>query len=483
MPPPPGDGRAAAGGTASGPAARVGGSFRDPAGFVFTRGGVLYRQVNARGAADYDLLHSSGLYDTLVGDGLLVAVEEVDVEPAAADPHRILRPERVPFISYPYEWCPGQLRDAALLTLRVQTLAMDAGMSLRDASAFNVQFLRGRPVLIDTLSFEALVEGRPWVAYRQFCQHFLAPLALASAVDVRLLGLLRTHLDGIPLDLAAALLPARTKLTPGLALHLHSHARSQQRHADAGREAAGRGAADLAGSGRFSTKAFRGLVESLRTAVTKQTWEPSPSAWRDYYAAKQSYTDAALAAKEELVGKLLADLSPRTVWDLGANTGRFSRLAAAAGATVVSLELDPSAVEVSWQQVRERSETSVLPLVADLANPSPALGWACAERDSLTARGPADAVLALALVHHLAIAGNVPLPDVARWFSQLCHALVVEWVPKDDPMVGRLLASREDIFDDYTAAAFEAALCEHFDIERREPVPGSSRVLYLLRRR
>jgi SAM-dependent methyltransferase len=461
---------------------RVAGSFRDPAGFVFRRDAALYRQVNPRFAQHYDQLMTSGLYETLTGAGLLVRHEEVDVAPHAGDAHRVLRPEIIDFISYPYEWCPGQLRDAALATLRAQQLAFDHGMSLRDASAFNVQFVAGKPVLIDTLSLEILPQGEPWVAYRQFCQHFLAPLALASSVDVRLLRLLAVHLDGVPLDLAAALLPGRSRMQPGLAVHLHAHARSQRRHADdAGAEEQTKSGAKS--GGRFSEQAFRGLIDSLTAAVRKQGWEPGQSAWRDYYAAKESYSDEAMAHKEELVAKFVGELQPRSVWDLGANTGRFSSLAARTAASVVALEMDPSAVEVSWRQAAAGETPTVLPLVMDFANPSPGLGWAHAERQSLSDRGPADVALALALIHHLAIANNVPLADVAAWFATLCQWLVLEWVPKDDPMVRRLLASRHDVFDGYSEQGLEDALADWFEVVRRERVNGSQRTLYLLRRR
>ena len=459
---------------------RVAGSFRDPAGFVFTREGVLYRQVNRSFAARYEAVKDSGLFAALAAQGLLVAHEEVDVAPA--DPQQaavVLQPERVAFVSYPFEWCPSQLRAAAQVTLQAQTLALDHGMTLRDASAYNVQFLRGRPVLIDTLSFEPLVEGAPWVAYRQFCQHFLAPLALMAHVDVRLGQLLRVHLDGIPLDLAAALLPARTLMQPGLAMHVRAHAASQRRHAGKGStpdpEATATGKS-------FSLQAFRGLLASLGKAVEKQQWEPSESAWRDYYAAKESYSDDSLQHKEDLVAKVLADLAPSTVWDLGANTGRFSRIAAAAGAQVVAIEMDPSAVELSWRQVTEEGETGVLPLWMDLSNPTPSQGWAHTERPSLSERGPVDVALALALIHHLAIGANVPLDDIATWFATLADRLVIEWVPKDDPMVQRLLATREDVFDDYTRDHFETAVLRHFRIERREEVRGSRRTLYVLHR-
>ena len=455
---------------------RVAGSFRDPAGFLFTRDGVLYRQVNERFRAEYETLRSSGLYDALIERGLLIPHDEVDIEPAdAATAAVVIRPERVTFVSYPFEWSPGQLQAAALATLEAQRIAIEHGMSLRDATSYNVQFHRGRAVLIDTLSFEPLAEGRPWVAYRQFCQHFLAPLALMSNVDVRLGQLSRVHLDGIPLDLAARLLPGSTKVSPGLALHIHAHAGSQRKHA-ADTTAKSRTAASM------SLQALKGLVESLAKAVSKQRWDPPQSAWRDYYAAKESYSDESLQHKEELVGKVLADLAPATLWDLGANTGRFSRLAAAAGADVVSLEMDPSAVELNWREVSEKGETSILPLWIDLSNPTPAQGWAHTERPSITERGPVDVALALALVHHIAIGNNVPLPDVAAWFAQLGRRLVIEWIPKEDPMVQRLLASREDVFDGYTQDGFESAIRPHFSIERKEELRGSLRTLYTLRR-
>ncbi|MGH3443510.1 MAG: class I SAM-dependent methyltransferase [Nitriliruptorales bacterium] len=452
-------------------------SFRDPSGFVFTRDGILYRQVQQTFADDYDAFIDSGLYDALTQQELLVAHEEVDVGLAAAPgAYRVLRPERVPFVSYPYEWCPGQLRDAALLTLRIQETALDHGMSLRDASAYNVQFRAGRPVFIDTLSFEPLREGQPWVAYRQFCRHFLAPLALTTLVDVRLGRLLRSEIDGIPLDLASELLPWRTRLRPGLLTHLHLHARAETRYED--RPDRGQEART---SGRFTERAFRGLVESLRGAVERLAWDAPRTTWSDYYAVAGHYSEAAMAHKEELVAAVLDEARPATVWDLGANTGRFAELAAARGATVVAVDADVGAIEAAWRRVREQ-RSPILPLVVDLTNPSPGLGWEHTERDSLTARAPADLVLALALVHHLAIGNNVPLPRFARFLASLGRQAVVEFVPKSDPMVERLLAARDDIFPDYTPEGFERALDGVFDVVRRTEVRDTDRILYVLER-
>jgi len=456
---------------------QVAGSFRDPGGFVFIVDGVVHRQVNERARDDYDLLHTSGLYDALVERRLLVAHEEVDVPAPRPGAYRVIRPQQIPFVSYPYEWCFGQLKDAALATLDIQLLALDHGMTLRDASAYNIQFLEGRPVLIDTLSFGPRRDGEPWVAYRQFCQHFLAPLALMALVDVRLGQLARVHIDGIPLDLASTLLPGATRLRPGLGVHIHAHARSQQRHAgDASR---GRSPAPAKA---VSDRALRGLVDNLRATVSRLEWWPPATEWRDYYAG-DSYSEEAFARKGELVAAMVERVAPRSVWDLGANTGHFSRIAAAGGAHTVAFDIDPAAVQLGYDEVKKHGDTRILPLVLDLTNPSPAIGWANAERATLAQRGPVDLVLALALIHHLAISNNVPLGRIAAYFAELAPALVIEFVPKSDAKVRTLLASREDIFDDYTQDGFEAAFSALYDIEDRQPVPGSERTLYLLRRR
>jgi SAM-dependent methyltransferase len=456
----------------------VAASFRDPSGFVFVRDDILYRQVNQSFQPDFDRLVESGLYKALLEQELIVPHEEAD-QALAHSPgaYKILRPERIPFISYPYEWSFGQLKDAAIATLRLQELALDHGMSLRDASAYNIQFRRGKPVLIDTLSFERLRENTPWVAYRQFCQHFLAPLALMAYRDVRLGQLSRIHLDGVPLDLAAALLPFRARLRASLLIHLFFHARSQRKHAtttDSRKATAGR---------RFSPQAFRGLIQSLRHAIQKLRWEPNPTVWSTYYSEAESYSPDALESKKELVNSLLDEAGPKRVWDLGANTGLFSRIAAAKGADVISFDLDPGAVELNYREVVSGGESNVLPLVTDLTNPSPPIGWENRERLSLAERGPADLVLALALVHHLAIANNVPLPRVAEFFHRLAPSLIVEFVPKGDPQVQRLLATREDIFPDYTPAGFERSFAARWNISRTERIAGSERVLYLMRRR
>ncbi len=412
----------------------MGGSFRDPAGFLFWRDGELFRQVHRSYAADYDHLLASGLYDELVAAGLLVPHEETD-EPAcegviptgSAAAYKVIHPRRLEFISYPYEWCFSQLKDAALATLAIQRRALARGMWLKDASAYNVQLdpRVGRSLLIDTLSLERYPEGRPWVAYRQFCQHFLAPLALMARCDVRLGDLLRVHLDGIPLDLASRLLPWRTRLSPGLLLHVHAHARMNRRQAGRlGPEIRNpkseiRNKSEIRSTNDqkrvLSRRSLNLLLGSLERVVEGLEWRPCGSPWGDYYASMHNYTPQALAAKERIVAELLDQARPKTVWDLGANDGRFSRLAARRGALTVCWDGDPACVERNYRTMQAEAQRGLVPLQVDLTNPSPSLGWAHRERMSLVERGPADVVLALGLVHHLAIGNNVPLDYLAEF--------------------------------------------------------------------
>lgn len=451
-------------------------SFRDPSGFLFTRDGILYRQVNPVYAEHYTRLMESGLYEALVKSGRLVPHREIDpVDHGEKQAFKILQPERVPFISYPYEWAFSQLKDAALATLSIQKRALKRGLTLKDASAYNMQFLHGKFALIDTLSFEIYREGEPWVAYRQFCQHFLAPLALMAYRDVRLSQLLRIYIDGVPLDLASRLLPARTRWNLGLATHIHLHAGVQKRYAEVAVSEARRGRS-------MSKQAMLGLIESLQNCVRRLEWKPDGTEWGDYYQ-KTNYSDAAFEHKKVLVGEWLAGLRAGKIWDLGANTGIFSRVAAAGGATVVAWDIDPAAVEMNYRQVREQKETNVLPLLLDLTNPSPALGWHNRERAGFLERGPVDAVLALALVHHLAIGNNVPLPEVAGFLADCGKWLIVEFIPKSDPQVQKLLRNRLDIFPDYTLEGFENAFQERFVLQKSAAIQETERQLYFMKKK
>jgi len=448
-------------------------SFRDPSGFLFRQNDTIYRQVNLVYKDDYDHLMDSGLYQALVDDNLLIPHEEVGIEPPVPElAYKVIKPEPIPFISYPYEWCFSQLRAAALTTLKIQRKALDFGMSLRDSSAYNIQFKNGRPIFIDTLSFGEYREGQPWVAYRQFCQHFLAPLALMSYKDIRLSQLLSIYIDGLPLDLTGCLLPWRTRLKFSLLSHIHLHARSQKHFADKPINV---------GQRRMSRYAFLGILNSLESAVKKLKWQPGGTEWADYYQ-DTNYSPQAFEHKKTIVAGFLDRVRPATVWDLGANVGIFSRLASDRGIPTVSFDVDPAAVEKNYLDCVARGDTSILPLVIDLTNPSPGIGWENKERMSLKERGPADAVLALALVHHLAISNNVPLSRIAGFLSDISHWLIIEFVPKTDSQVQRLLATREDIFPDYTRQAFEQEFSRYFTIDDSADIRESQRTLYLMHR-
>lgn len=455
---------------------RISSSFRDPSGFLFRHQGHLYRQVNEVYREEFDALLESGLYHQLVNKGLLVSHDEAAIPaPHPEIAFKVIRPEELGFISYPYEWSFSQLKDAALVTLRIQKLALKLGMSLKDSSAYNIQFRleTGKPVLIDTLSFERYVEGSPWVAYRQYCQHFLAPLALMAYTDIRLSQLLRVYIDGIPLDLASGLLPRNTRFNFGLLSHIHAHASAQKRYAADVEQPKAR---------PLSKTNLLALIDSLERTTRKLEWSAGGTEWGDYYT-DTNYTPAAARAKLDLVATFIAEVNPAMVWDLGANTGLFSRAASQQGIATIAFDIDPTAVERNYLQVKQSKETNLLPLVLDLTNPSPAIGWANQERDSLPDRRTPDLVLALALVHHLAISNNLPLTMIAEYFSSLSPWLAIEFVPKEDSQVQRLLATREDIFPDYHIPGFEQAFGMHYEIKSSLEIPGTSRRLYLLQRK
>jgi hypothetical protein len=391
--------------------------------------------------------------------------------------YKIIQPHLLDFISYPYEWSFSQFKDAALLTLKIQKRAMKFGMSLKDSSAYNIQFNfdTGKPILIDTLSFEILPKGKPWIAYRQFCQHFLAPISLMAYKDIRLSQLLRIYIDGIPLDLTSSLLPLKTRLNFGLLTHIHLHAAAQKRFAKTAKQAS-------TTNREMSETALLGLIDSLTRTIQKLNWQPNDTEWGTYYEST-NYTLDSMDHKTKIVNDYLEQVSPNIVWDLGANTGRFSRIAVQKGASTISFDIDPAAVEKNYLELKENNENRLLPLLMDLANPSPGLGWANKERYSLGNRSNPDLIIALALIHHLAISNNLPLPMISQFLCNISQWLIIEFVPKTDSQVQRLLASREDIFSDYTQKDFEAAFLQHFTIHKIQDIQGSQRCIYLMERK
>jgi hypothetical protein len=466
-------------------AEREPGSYRDPSGFVFRRDGVLYRQINASFADDWATFDVSGLHSALVKEGVLVADAPASLD-LAPEPGAIavIRPDEIEFISHPFEWSFSQLKDAALLTLRAQSMAGARGMTLRDASAYNVQFRDGKPILIDTLSFERAAADQPWKPYRQFCENFLAPLALMAQRDGRLGELLRLWIDGVPLDLASELLPRGTRyFSPGLAAHIHLHARAQRQHAgDSGPD----GAPSTAPRAVTMSEGRRlALLDHLKRTIEGLHLPAHGTVWADY-ADQTSYSQVGTASKESIVKSMLEAVAAeggKRAWDVGANTGRYSAIAADAGFWVLALDIDWAAVERHYLALRASGEKRIMPLLGDIAEPAPAIGWENTERASLIERANADVLVALALVHHLAIGRNVPLPMISRLMARLSPNLIVEWIPKDDAMVKRLLAAREDIFADYSPEGFRAAFGRDFEIVEERQIEDSGRILFRMRRR
>lgn len=452
---------------------RVDSSFRDKSGFVFEENGIFYRQINHSYEPHYTALMISGLYEALTKKNWLLPHNEL-TDTIESDAYKIIRPEQLSFISYPYSWSFGMLKDAALLTLKIQKLALKHGMTLKDASVYNVQFVGSRPIFIDSLSFEVYTEGSAWVAYGQFCRHFLAPLALMAYKDVSLNKLLIAHLDGIPLPLASKLLPAKTFFNINLALHIHFHAHTQVRLQDKKIEK---------NQKSLPKNAIFNLCESLESAIKKLNWQPQATEWQDYY--DKSVGKAYFENKKTLVMAFLHEITGEIgrVLDLGANDGTFSQLAAEVSKYVLSFDIDPVCVEQNYQRLKAANETRITPLMVDITNPDPAIGWHNQERESLWQRTHSKTTMALALIHHLCISNNIPLSMIAKWLSEISNNLIIEFVPKSDEKVQILLQNREDIFDDYTIEHFMNQFSQYFVIQKQTAITPTERVLFLMNKK
>jgi SAM-dependent methyltransferase len=457
------------------------GSFRDPDSRVFYAEGAVLRALSERGLQDWRALAATSLFSEATADGRLVGTEEADVSDdlpllRTDRPAGVLRHERIPFVSYPYEWTPGMLRDAALLQLDLQLAALDEDLTLKDATPYNVQFRGGRPVFVDIGSFEKLREGEPWIGYRQFCELFLYPLMLAAWKDVSYAPWLRGSLEGIEPGQMRNLLGLRDRFRRGTLTHVFLHARLERSYADRGRTG-GDVKKELRAAG-FNKEILRANVRKMRKLVDRLQWEPPKGVWTEYRAVN-SYSDADTEQKVAFISDVAAGEHRGQVWDLGCNDGRFSRICAEHADFVLAVDSDPAPVEILYRKLREEGRTDILPLTLDLIDASPGLGWRGRERRRLEERGAPDLVLCLALLHHVSISGNVPVAEYVDWLRGLDSAIVIEFVRREDPMVKQLLAAkREDTHPDYDEGFFERCLAEAFEVERREVLPSGTRVLY-----
>jgi len=451
-------------------------SFRDPSGYVLHRDGRILRAVTARGAPDYAAAEKSGLIAELVERGWLVATKRLD--PPTSDPALdgatiVLEHERLPFISYPYEWTFSALRAAALLQLDIHLAALARGFTLSDSTAYNVQFRGARPIFIDVLSFRRYRDGAYWDGYRQFCQQFLNPLLLQAYAGIPFNAWYRGAISGIAAAELRPTLPWRRRISPRVVKHVTLNAALSAKAAAAAVE---REAPTLLQTG-LPLGALQRMIGSIRAWIAELSWRADgATTWSDYEATRL-YGDEALAAKQEFVRDFVAATRPRLLWDLGCNAGEFAFLAHEAGAAyVVGWDSDRGAIEECFARAA-RDGRPVTPLIGDLMSPSPSQGWAEQERGGWRARAPVDAALALAIVHHLAIANNVPLGAIVDWLLALAPRGVVEFVAKDDRQVGRMLSAREDIFPDYSPAAFRDLLSRKARIVRSSELPGGTRHL------
>jgi hypothetical protein len=443
-------------------------SFRDRSGYVFSWEGKIYRWISPEYLPKYRHLMDSGLYRALIDRRLMVAHKEVVLDGFDAGEGIVIQPKRIPFISYPYEWCFEQYQDAALATMDIQNLALEYGMILKDASAYNIQFLTGYAVLIDTLSFDFYQNDSPWGAYGQYCRHFFAPLMLMSNVDFRLGRLMQSFIDGIPLDLASALMKGGGITAQ---MHIHAHAKSVLKHNDDGKKGAVK-----------QTVMKKSVLTAFCNALRKDTAKLQPmngeSEWGDYYA-HTNYTDTAATCKGTIVRDMLGAIEPlKNVWDLGANDGRYSRIVNECGAHVVAFDIDENAVGANWREVKV-THRKMLPLILDLSAPSPSIGFANEERQTIRDRQRPDCILMLAVIHHMAISNNLPFGKIAEWIAGMTDCLIIEFVPKEDSQVQVLLATRVDIFPDYDEAHFEIAFGKFFQLKAKMPIDGSKRTMYL----
>jgi hypothetical protein len=436
--------------------------------------------LSQRAVDDWEHLAETELFRARSSSGDIVATERAHIdnrELSSLSPHwaGALVHATIPFISYPYEWCFSMLRDAARLQLELVLQALDEDMILKDSSAFNFQWHGAHPVLIDVGSFKRLEPNEPWVGYLQFCQNFLYPLMLTAYKDLAFHAWMRGAIDGITPDDFSKTLSVRDLLRSGVLVHGYLQAKLQKSNANATQSV--RGQLENAG---FKKELIAANVKRMLRLVDRLAWKKDQSVWASY-ATDNSYEAGDYERKKAFVRNAVATRRWPLVWDLGCNTGDFSKIAAAGADYVVSLDADHLAIERLYLELRDGGPDNILPLVNNLADSSPDLGWRGRERRSLTSRPKPELTLCLALIHHLVITANIPLDDLIAWFAELGGHIVIEFVDKNDPMVKRLLLNKEDIYHDYEQDVFERLLQQHYEVLSKEKLAMGTRTLYFAR--
>lgn len=461
------------------------GSFRDPAGRIILAGGRVFRTVAPENWQTFVQLEASGLLERLVESGMLwpaAAPPDGTVPPDVRDfvadsGYRVMEHPALPFVSYPYEWPFALMKRAALLHLDLQLRLLDDGYTLIDGTAYNVQFSDTRPVFIDTLSIVPYAEGDPWLGYQQFCTQFLNPLLLMAKRGIGFHAWFRGALEGIGVPETARLLPLRSKLSWGVMTHVLLHAKLLS-----GIDHSSRPDAKKKSIKGPSKNGLIGMLRGLRRLVGGLTPKGlDGTRWNDY-ADNNSYASGEAEAKKRFIAEFTAKARPGMLWDFGCNTGAFSEVALAGGADrAIGFDFDLGALENAVGRADAR-KLPLLPLFLDATNPSPRQGWRQMERAGLSERANADALLALAFLHHLVIGKNVPLGEAVKWLVGFAPTGVVEFVPKSDPMVQGMLAQRKDIFGDYDIATFRHVLSGHGRIVTETPLSPDGRTLFIYER-
>ena len=448
-------------------------SFRDPSGYMFYDGGTLRRAINPIYFPQYNKLKESGFFKTLISKKLLIPHTETSV----TEDKIVITPEVIPFITNPYEWSFTQYKHAALLTLQIQKYALSKGFILKDASAYNVTFHKGKAVFIDTLSFDFYEENTPWRAYKQFITHFFGPLLLAKYHGTEVFKMLQTHIDGIPVKLIASMLPGKTKLSATIHTNIHLLAKMESKHSE-----------DYKAEtkvAKLSKKAQNNILESLFNFIKKMELNEQTE-WGNYYD-KTNYETAAFEGKKKLIREWVTPLNPQKLIDVGGNDGTFARTVLDTVPDVIVTDIDSNAVDHNYKQLHENNETNMLPFVCDVLQPAPGIGFNNTERNSLIERlqdYQPDVTMALALIHHITLSGNVPFEKSAEFFAKFSKRLIIEFPKREDSWVESLLVRKREFinhFDFYNEGNFEAGYRTYFDLDKKETVPGTKRVLYMFK--
>lgn len=442
---------------------------------MFLCEGEVYRTLTIEAKTIWDRISIQSFYRQLTNAGEIVMTEEVSLDrrrqfALPLDVATVLHHEKIPFVSYPYEWPFAMLRGAALLHLRILTEAVEHGFILKDASPYNVLYRGSAPVFIDIGSFVELAPGEPWTAYRQFCEMLLFPLLLQAYRGVHFQPLLRGQLEGITARQFLQWIRTRDLFRPGVFTNGWLQAMLERKTQTLSTSTV----QDLRSSG-FQSSMIKQMLVKLTRLVERLEWKPETTQWMRYDTSLPHVAED-LKVKSEFVRKVCQTRHRQLVWDLGCNDGRYSTIASEWASTVVAMDQDHNCIERLYRSL-DPDQTKILPLCIDLANASPALGWRGLERKRLEDRGRPDLVICLGLIHHLVIAANIPLRDVVDWLANLGGELILEFPSKRDDMVRALLRNKRDQYADYSMENLEQALLTQFEIRHRTALPSGERTL------